>query len=782
MSVAPGSIGSVDADRVLQDLASGDHELCIAHLERLPAREVDIEHVDLAPELSLRLRRAGIEGLWSHQAAGLRATRVRENVAIATGTASGKSLVYQLATLERLIAEPNATAIYLFPTKALSQDQLRQLRSFAVPAARAAVYDGDTPSAERSWVRRNANVLITNPDMLHIGILPSHERWAMFFKELRLVVIDEMHTLRGVFGSHVANVIRRLRRIAAHYGSSPQFVTASATIGNPADLAERLTGLPFQAITEDGSPRGEKLFALWNPPFVETDQGGGARYSAGSQAAGLLAGLARENVRTIAFARTRKSAELIAHHARNLLEDHDARARIAAYRAGYLPEERRRLERELVDGSLVGVAATSALELGIDIGGLDACLIAGYPGTIAATWQQAGRAGRARQSSLAVLIAQDDPLDQYIVSHPEEIFGKPHEAAVIDPSNPNIGDQHLGCAAYELPLTDGDAAIFGATYYDAVARLDEAGLLKRRGDKRYWSGRTSPAPSVDIRAAGRVVSIVEQDTGSVLGTSEESRAPHTLHPGAIYLHQGEQFEVQALDLESCVAVVSSSDAAHYTQARDITDIRISATRECRQVGNVDLFFGDVVVSNQVVGYVRKRLYSNELIDEVPLDMPENVLRTKAVWYTVPPSVLKEARIAPPDVPGCAHAAEHAAIGLMPLFAMCDRWDIGGVSTAEHPDTGLCTVFIYDGYPGGAGFAARSFEAGAEHLRATLETIASCPCERGCPSCVQSPKCGNGNEPLDKMGAARLLAAILGEEVSIRVPRPTADRLAVRGSR
>ena len=740
------------------------------HLQRLPERAPRHGEIELPPELTVRLKRLGIEALWSHQSEGLAHARAGRNVAVSTGTASGKSLVYQLATFEQLLANPNATAIYLYPTKALAQDQLRHLRAFAFPAARAAAYDGDTPSSERAWVRRSANVVITNPDMLHVGVLPQHERWAGFLRNLSVVVIDEMHVFRGVFGSHVANIIRRLRRVARRYGADPLFVAASATIGNPAELGERLTGLPFEAVTDDGSPRGEKLFALWNPPFL-TDRDGeqlDIRHSATSQAAALLAGLARHEVRTIAFARSRKGAELVAAHARDVLADErgDLAARIAAYRAGYLPEERRALEHDLVDGTLMGVAATTALELGIDIGGLDACVLAGYPGTVAGTWQQAGRAGRARRSSLAVLIAQDDPLDQYIVTHPDEIFGRPHEAAIVDHANPAILDGHLGCAAYEIPLTEQDATIFGPSFGDGVHRLVERGALRPRGDRWAWAGRRAPAAELDIRSVGGTVQIVEHDTGRLLGTTDASRAPATVHPGAVYLHQGEQFEVLALDGDRGVALVRHSDAMHYTQARDVTDIRIAGIEQRARVGRVELFYGDVEVSNQVVGFVRKRLYTNATIDEVGLEMPVQTLATKAVWYTVPEQLLREARLEPADVPGAAHAAEHAAIGLMPLRAMCDRWDIGGVSTAEHIDTGLCTVFIYDGYPGGAGFAARAFASGAEHLRATMDAIAACSCESGCPSCVQSPKCGNGNEPLDKWGAVRLLGSILGEAVSV----------------
>jgi DEAD/DEAH box helicase domain-containing protein len=734
----------------------------LVHLETLPAREPAAADLVLGPELSVRLRRLGVDGLWEHQAAGLRAVRAGRNVAVATGTASGKSLVYQLATMEKLTADPKATALYLFPTKALANDQLRAIRGFALPAIRAAVYDGDTPGPERGWVRRNANLLITNPDMLHYGILPAHDRWATFLKHLSIVAVDEMHILRGIFGSHVANVLRRLRRLAARYGASPRFVTASATIGNPAELAERLTGLAFDAVADDASPRGKKHFALWNPPLV--DEASGARRSPNAEAAELLATLVGEGVRTIAFAKSRKSAELISSFARERLERERPHLadRVAAYRAGYLPEERRALERALVDGDLLGIAATSALELGIDIGGLDACILAGYPGTVASTFQQAGRAGRTRQDSLAIMVAGEDPLDQYLINHPEELFGRSHESALVDHSNPNILDPHLGCAAYELPLAEGDAEIYGPSLPDAIERCTAAGTLRKRGVKHYWAGRGSPAQEIDIRSAGGIVQIADAETGALLGTVDESRSHFAVHRGAIYLHQGQQYLVEQLDLDARVALVRPTEDDCYTQARDVTDIRILEIERKARVGVADLFYGSVDVTSQVVSYVRKRLYTGEVLDVVPLDLPEMRLETRSVWYTVPEQLLQAARIAPADVGGSAHAAEHAQIGILPLFAMCDRWDIGGVSTAEHPDTGLCTIFIYDGYPGGAGISERGFDAGADHHRATLEAIRACRCERGCPSCVQSPKCGNGNEPLDKGGAGRLLAAVLGD--------------------
>ena len=753
----------MDVEALLMRIAATDERArSLVHVERVPERGGDAIDVPVIPEIAARLRRLGIEGLWSHQAAAMTHMRAGRNVAIATGTASGKSLVYQLALAERLSARKGASALLLFPTKALAQDQLRQLRSFAFTWIKAAVYDGDTPSQERAWIRQQANVIITNPDMLHYGILPQHDRWAGFLKGLSLVAVDEMHGYRGVFGSHVGCVLRRLRRLAGRRGARPLFVGSSATIGNPAGLGERLTGLPFEEVVDDGSPRGEKLYALWNPPEIEPDAG--IRRSANAEAATLLSRFVENGTRTIAFAKSRKGAELIARFAREAADaaGHHIAGRIEPYRAGYLPEERREIERALVSGELLGVAATTALELGIDIGGLDACVLAGYPGTVASFRQQAGRAGRERQRSVAVLVAQDDPLDQYVIAHPEELFGKPHDAAVVDHTNPNVLDPHLTCAAYEAALDAADVEWFGDALGPALDRLTSAGALRRRGERYLYAGTGSPAQDVDIRSAGGIVRIADAETGALLGTVDAARAPATVHPGAVYLHRGEQFRVAALDLDASVAFVVPSDDDYYTQSRDVTDVRVLETVKKTRVGAVDLLFGRVLVTNQVVAYARKRQYTGELLDVVPLDMPEMQLETRAVWYEVPPALLDEAHILPGDVAGAAHAAEHAAIGLLPLFAMCDRWDIGGVSFAEYPESGLCTIFVYDGYPGGAGIAERGFEAGAQHLRATLQRIRECPCLAGCPSCVQSPKCGNGNEPLDKEGAARLLATVLAE--------------------
>ena len=756
--------GLVDARGFLAGFASDEaFAESLVHVEELPERAPEVGPFPELPDVLVqRLSLIGIDGLYAHQRAAFDAVASGANVVIATGTASGKTLVYNLAFAARALGDPKATALYLFPTKALARDQLRQVRGLRLPQIRAAVYDGDTPSAERPMIRRNANLVMSNPDMLHASVLPDHARWADFFLRLAYVVVDEAHVARGVFGSHVAMVLRRLRRLVARYGGDPRFVLASATVGNPGELASRLTGLDFEEVSEDRSPRGEKLFALCNPPIVDDETG--ARRGAVSEASFLLGRLAEAEIRTIAFARSRRAAELLAEFARREVPG-AVKSRIKAYRAGYLPEERRRLERALADGELLAVAATSALELGIDVGSLDAAILAGYPGTRASMWQQAGRAGRRESGSLAVLVANDDPLDQYLVAHPEDLFHRPPEAAVIDPTNPYVLEPHLLCAAREQPLASDELAFFGEPELvgPAVERLIAAAELVRRGDTLHHRGQRPPHRSVDIRSAsGGQIAIVLEETGELLGTADEYRAHFSVHTGAIYLHQGEQFEVAKLDLESGVALVRSSNADYYTQSRDITDIEVVGVLEESRIGDTPAFFGDVTVTRQVTGYVRKMHLTGEAVDEIPLVMPPQVLTTRALWWAIPPAILDRAALKMAAVPGAAHAAEHAAIGLLPLIATCDRWDVGGVSTAYHPDTESCAIFIYDGYPGGAGIVERGFRSEERLLRATLETVRDCPCTRGCPSCVQSPKCGNGNEPLDKQGAVALLAAMLGE--------------------
>ncbi|MGA9160781.1 MAG: DEAD/DEAH box helicase [Actinomycetota bacterium] len=739
-----------------------DTEAELVHVREFPVRvsEPGPFPDDVPGLIRQRLALIGVTGLYEHQRRALEIARSGRNVIVATGTASGKTLVYNLAFASEAVPDPKRTALYLFPTKALARDQLRQVRELRLPQLRAGVYDGDTPRPERPLIRKNANLVMTNPDMLHAGILPDHPRWADFFLRLSFVVVDETHVFRGVFGSHVAHVLRRLRRLVAHYGGHPRFVLASATVGNPSELAERLTGEPFDAVTDDRSPSGGKTFALWNPPIV--DEESGARRSALTDTSFLMARLAEAGVKSIGFTRSRRAAELLAEFTRREL-DPELRSRVKAYRAGYLAEDRRELERRLANDELIAVASTNALELGIDIGSLDAALLVGYPGTRASMWQQAGRAGRRSGGSMAVLVAQDEPLDQYLVTHPADLFDKPPEAAVIDPTNPYVSVPHLLCAAREQPLSDEEVATYWPDASDAVSGLEAAGELRRRGSLLHHAGHEPPHRTVDIRSTGgRRFQIVIEETGELLGTVDGSRAYWQVHPGAVYLHQGEQFEVRELDLAGGVAIVTRSDPDYYTQSRDTTDIEVVVEAErARLSDRAETSFGTVRVTNQVVAYARKHVATGEVLEIVPLELPPVLLETRAVWWAPSQDVLERASVRSPAVPGAAHAAEHAAIGLLPLVATCDRWDVGGVSTAYHPDTGSCAIFVYDGYEGGAGIAERGFASARRWLEATLETVANCLCPLGCPSCVQSPKCGNGNEPLDKAGAASLLAAMLG---------------------
>lgn len=754
-------------DRVLtgssQSGPNGDGP--ITYVQHIPARPGrTTSWPDWAPQLLVdRLVARGITAPWEHQAEAASLAWSGSSVVVATGTASGKSLSYQLPVLSRLMTDPRATALYLSPTKALGADQLRTIRSLALPDIRAAAYDGDTPREERDWVRAHGRFVFSNPDMLHGGILPAHARWSSFLRRLAFVVVDECHGYRGVFGSHVAHVLRRLRRVCAKYRADPVFVLASATVGEPAGSASRLVGVPIREVTTDASPRGAMTFALWEPPLlpITGENGAPIRRSASTEAARLLADLVVEGARTLAFVRSRRGAEVVALMAARTLAEAAPELvdRVAAYRGGYLPEERRSLERALADGSLLGVAATNALELGVDISGLDAVVLAGYPGTIASLWQQAGRAGRSRQDALAVFIARDDPLDTYLAHHPDAVFGKPVEATVLDPSNPYVLGPQLACAAADMPLTEADLPLFDGSAEPLLADMVRRGVLRHRPTGWYWTSHRGP--SVDIRGTGgRPIGVVEGATGRLLGTVDGDSAHSTVHPGAVYLHRGSSYLVDSLDLEDGVALVHPEETDWSTSARDVTDIRIVETMRSRRRGEIAFHLGTVDVTNQVVGYLRRRHPSGEVLDENPLDLPARQLRTHAVWYTVSDAALIAAGLGQADVPGAAHAAEHAAIGMLPLVATCDRWDIGGVSTALHEDTGQATVFVYDGHPGGAGFADRGFDAIQTWLTATRDAVAACECEAGCPSCVQSPKCGNGNQPLDKHGAVRLLDVVL----------------------
>ena len=715
----------------------------------------------------------GVSAPWTHQAAAADLAHDGHHTVVATGTSSGKSLCYLMPGLEAIESsrgpkgQRGASVLYLAPTKALAQDQLAALRRLGLEGLRCSTHDGDSTPEMREWTRDHAEYVLTNPDMLHRSLLPGHARWSRFFASLRYVVVDECHHYRGVFGAHVAQILRRLRRVAALYGAHPTFVLASATVADPEISAGRLTGLEVTAVTTDGSPRGRTALALWEPPFVPGlgENGAPVRRSAVSEVADLLTDLVIDRVRTLAFIRSRRGAETVAATSRRLLAEVDASLvdQVAAYRGGYLPEERRELEEALRSGRLLGLAATNALELGIDISGLDAVLLAGFPGTRAALWQQVGRAGRGARDALAVLVARDDPLDTYLVNHPEALLGQPVEANVFDPDNPYVLGPHLCAAAAEAPLTVDDLPMFGPGARAAVDGLTEGGLLRRRPHGWFWTDRRRASDLADIRSSGGTpVRLVDSDTGRVLGTVDHSSSHATAHAGAVYVHQGETWLVTDLDLEESVAIVIPADPDYSTSAREITDIEILGERESVHWGPARLSLGQVRVSHQVVSFLKRRVPSGEVIGEEPLDLPERQLQTTAVWWTLPEHVLGESSLAAADLPGAAHAAEHAAIGLLPLFATCDRWDIGGVSTALHPDTGQLTVFVHDGHPGGAGFAERGFHAAARWLRATREAIASCACTEGCPSCVQSPKCGNQNNPLDKPGAILLLDVLLAE--------------------
>ncbi|WP_236824955.1 MULTISPECIES: DEAD/DEAH box helicase [unclassified Blastococcus] len=748
---------------------TAEDEQPVTHVHHLPVRDSRTtgwpDWVD--PALRGRLAARGVRAPWQHQVAAAQAARDGRHVVVATGTASGKSLAYQLPALTRLAEDQRACVLYLAPTKALARDQLASVAELADPSVRPAAYDGDTPAEERDWVRRHSRWIVTNPDMLHRGILPAHQRWSSTLRRVAYVVIDECHAYRGVFGSHVGHVLRRLRRICRRYGAEPVFVLASATVADPAAAATRLVGAEVLAVTDDGSPRPGATFALWEPPLTERtgEHGAPLRRSAAADAAGLLADLVERGARTLAFVRSRRSAESVAEQARRLLHDRgrpDLVTRVDSYRGGYLPEERRELERALSAGDLLGVATTNALELGIDIAGLDAVVLAGYPGTLASLWQQAGRAGRAQRESLVVFVARDDPLDHYLAHHPRAVFGRPVEATVTDPANPYVLGPQLCCAAAELPLVPADLADFGGPVAEAqLEQLVAAGQLRRRPAGWYWAGRGRP--DVDIRGSGdEPVAIIEAGTGRLLGTVDGGAAHSTVHEGALYVHRGDTFVVDEFDVDDACAVVHPESPDWTTVARDVTELSIVSVERTRRLGTVTAHTGVVDVTNQVVAYQRRRLGSGEVLAEFPLDLPPRQLRTKAVWLTFDPRAVERAEVDDAALPGSLHAAEHAAIGILPLLATCDRWDLGGLSTAVHPDTGTAAVFVYDGHPGGAGFSERGYAALRRWLQATRATVASCECEAGCPSCVQSPKCGNGNDPLDKAGAVRVLDVVLDE--------------------
>ena len=721
--------------------------------ERFP-QQVELP-ASLHPDVQAALARRKIDFLWSHQAEALESAWERTTITT-TGTASGKSLGFQLPALEILSRDSRARALFLYPSKALAQDQARSLHAFALPRMRAAIYDGDTPREQRADLRRKANVVLTNPDMLHVGILPNHPAWGDFFRNLAVVVVDEAHVYRGIFGSHVANVLRRLRRICELHGTAPRFLLASATVANPGELASKLTGLDdVHVISRDGSPGTRRSIAMWNPPLI--DEATGERGSVLGEAANLLVELVIADARTIVFMKSRKAVELMARFAVLELQRRGhpgLAARIAPYRAGYTSQQRRELEAKLVSGELLGVVATDALELGIDIGSLDASICVTFPGTVASLRQMWGRAGR-RGRGLAVYVAGEDALDQFFCRHPDEFLERPVEAAILDHENEELYSAHLLCAAHEAPLEPADASVLGPRWHAFAEMLVGNGDLRERPDGTFVPRRADeyPAGAFSLRSAGRdPVAIVDLESGELVGNVDAGPAPSTVHQGAIYLHGGRQFEVSSLDLGDRRAFVKPFDGDWYTQAKKETDTHIERALASRSVLGVKLHFGTVVVSEQVLAYQRKRISDHEAIDLVALDLPRTSFATQALWYELDPA---------DDDLGTLHAAEHSQIAVLPLLAMCDRWDIGGLSTNWHPQTGVPTIFIYDGHPGGIGITRRGFETFEQLVGDAYRLVSECPCESGCPSCVQSPKCGNLNEPLAKDGCADLMGRMLG---------------------
>ncbi len=734
------------------DLLEGE-EIAYSGVE--PPRDARSEPLpdELDPRVASALIANGVTALYRHQAEAWEAARRGENVVVTTGTASGKSLAFNLPVLDAIARQPKTRALYLYPTKALAQDQARALSELGLKGLKPAIYDGDTPAEQRWQIRKWSNLILTNPDMLHVGVLPHHDRWGDVLHNLRYVVVDEAHVYRGVFGSHVANVLRRLRRLARVYDADPQFVLTSATIANAGELALSLTGLPATVVERDTSPKAEREVVIWNPPLLDPELG--LRASPLGEAARLLSELTSRGLRTICFAKSRKAAELIHRFTVERVGIETAK-RLAPYRAGYTPAQRRDIERRLVEGELLGVTATDALELGIDIGSLDCAISVGFPGTVASLRQQWGRAGR-RSRGLAVLVASEDALDQFFAREPDALLSRRVEAAIVDHTNHRILDPHVLSAAFEAPLDDADAETLGAEALRRAAVLPE---LEHTSAGYVWKGRDYPAARISLRSGdAEAFSIVDASTGSLLGLAERERAYTTVHEGAVYLHLGEQYLVEHLDHTARVALVRPASVDWYTQVKKETETTIEEVERVEPRLGVDLHFGQVSVSEQVIAYARKAIRDGSTIDVVPMLMPETTFETEAVWFS-PTAAQLEGLEQMPALLGTLHAAEHTLIALLPLWAMCDRWDIGGLSTNVHYQTAAPTIFVYDGHSGGVGITARGFDQFEDWAADTARLLRHCPCTSGCPSCVQSPKCGNLNEPLDKAGALTLLDRML----------------------
>jgi DEAD/DEAH box helicase domain-containing protein len=785
----------MDANTFLERLRLSSHYRGqIAHVERLgarPARYAELS-VPLPEPLPAVLKTVGIDRLYEHQVAAIEHLRARRDVVVVTSTASGKTLCYNLPVLETLLRQPRSRALYLFPTKALAQDQLQALRRLmdAAPGfaaqVRAGVYDGDTPQSTRRKLRDEASILLSNPDMLHSGMLPYHTRWARFWANLETVVVDEVHSYRGIFGSNVANVLRRLDRLCAHYGSRPRYICCSATIANPRELAERLLGRPVEVVENDGSPKGEKLFVCWNPPH--RDEAQMERASSNVEAERLMVDLIRQGVRTIAFGRARIVAELLYRYVREELRRDGPRLAnaVRAYRGGYLAAERREIERMLFSGELMGVTSTNALELGVDIGGLDAAIITGFPGTVASTWQQAGRAGRGEDPALVFLIAYNEPIDQFIMRHPEYILGRSPEHATIDPENPYILAGHLACAAAEMPLRSDDSAYFGARTLDVADALADDGRLHRMADAYYWAQPEQPSHRLNLRTiSDNTFTIVEtSESNRVIGEVDAISAPELVYPEAVYIHKGETYFVETLDLVNKVAYTRRTDMDYYTQAILESLIRIRGEERRKAWRGSAVHYGEVTVTWSTVAFKKIQFYSTDSLGWGRVDIPPQHLETMGTWLTPSLAAVASVKAAGRNPTEGLVGIRNTAVHLLPMLAMCDKQDIGGIVDAAN--TGSPSIFLYDRYQGGLGFSEQGYEQIEHLLQSCLSLIRECPCAEGCPSCVgipilrppihTDPDAGGGFPIPDKEGARLLLEAMLAGKDPVR----GAEGLSVEG--
>ena len=733
-----------------------DYEGSIVHYQFVPPRGPGYSEFRSASPFTLEiLKGLGIHKLYNHQVKAIELIRQNKNVAVATPTASGKSLIYNIVVFEEIMKKNNSKALYLFPLKALEQDQMKGLRPWLLAnpglSLTAEIYDGDTTPYKRRKIREKIpHILFSNPDMLHRGILAYHDQWEALLANLKLVVLDEVHTYRGIFGSHVNQILRRLKRLCLKYGSSPTFVLLSATIANPGEFGRQLIGEDVEVVTDTGSPRAAQHFLFINPAL-----------SANFSSARLFLYCIENGFRTIAFTQSRKVTELIHLWVSQLSPR--LKQKVSSYRAGFMPKERREIERKLATGELLGVVSTSALEMGIDIGYLDVCLLVGYPGTIINTWQRGGRVGRSGRESLVILIAKPDALDQYFMKHPEELFDRSFEAAMLDPDNPYVVDLHLPCAAAEEPLTLEDSRFWGDSFKTRLKDLERKGVLLRtaEGEPEWFPRERRPHMRVDIRSAGETYTIFEKQTGQAIGTIDGIRAFKECHPGAVYLHMARQYQVTDLFTDKKDIIVERAKLNYFTRALSEKETEILDINSARPEAQFLVKQGQLRVTERIVGYEKRALPGQELMGVFPLDLPPQVFETSGFWIEIEPEIEAYIEREGHHFMGSIHAIEHAAIGIFPLFALCDRNDVGGISYPHHSQVGKSAIFIYDGYPGGVGLAKRGFEVISDLLQKTLDLIRGCECEEGCPSCIHSPKCGSGNKPLDKAGAVKLLDALLG---------------------